>query len=146
MGSGTACAEGQGVPGLFASVAPLHASLDYHLERQNVLVSNLAHVDTPGFVPRDVARVEGTDFASELQLGLDRTSSMHLSGTSTPQISTGRVFEDPTGGVGNDGNFVSLDREAAKAASNQVRYDVVSVLVQAELSDLAFAAGDGKAG
>jgi flagellar basal body rod protein FlgB len=71
---------------------------------------------------------------------------MHLSGTSTPQITTGRVFEDPTGGVGNDGNFVSLDREAAKAASNQVRYDVVSVLVQAELSDLAFAAGDGKAG
>ena len=56
---------------------------------------------------------------------------------------SGRVFEDPTAGAGNDRNFVSLDREAAKVAANQVRYDVISTLVAAELGDLSYAANDG---
>jgi len=43
-----------------------------------------------------------------------------------------------------DGNFVSLDREAAKVAANQSRYDVVATLVTSELASLSFAASDGR--
>ena len=46
---------------LFASIQPLHAALDYHLERHSVLASNVAHVDTPGYKPSDLARVDATD-------------------------------------------------------------------------------------
>ena len=45
-------------PSLFTGVDRLNGTLDYHLERQNVLVSNIAHVDTPGYVPKDLARVD----------------------------------------------------------------------------------------
>jgi flagellar basal body rod protein FlgB len=59
-------------------------------------------------------------------------------------VTSGRVFEDPSAGAGNDLNYVSLDREAAKLAANQIRYDVSSTLASAELAQLAYAVSDGK--
>jgi flagellar basal-body rod protein FlgB len=131
------------VADLFAIIQPLHQSLDYHLERHNVLSSNVAHVDTPGYVPRDLARVDTTGFAGELRVAIEKTQPGHLTAYG-PGASAGRVFEDPTAGAGADKNSVSLDREASKVAANHVRYDVVTTLVTAELAQLAFAASDGK--
>jgi flagellar basal-body rod protein FlgB len=131
---------------LFASIAPLHAALDYHLERHSVLASNIAHVDTPGYKPNDLARVEGASFEGALGVAMARTNEAHLSvggGVGGSDLE-GRVFQDISGGAGNDGNYVSLDREAGKVAANQLRYDVVSAIVSAELKQMHFAADDGK--
>ncbi len=127
----------------FAHVAPLHGALDYHLQRHNVLATNLAHVDTPGFIPHDLARTapEG-GFAGVLQVQLQTTNAGHF-GLEGAGAVTGEVFEDTSAGPGPDGNYVSMDREAAKVAANQLRYDTVSAIVSAELRQLAFAAGDG---
>jgi flagellar basal-body rod protein FlgB len=149
QGPGTSHAPGLGaVIDLFAGVAPLHASLDYHLERQNVLASNIAHVDTPGFHPKDLERVEGAGaFQQVMGVAMGRTNAAHIAsdaGTGVPQV--GRVFTDSTAGGGADGNYVSLEREAGKLASNQVRYDFVSVIMSSELRGLLWAAQDGKAG
>jgi flagellar biosynthesis protein FlhB len=59
-------------------VNPLHASLDYHLERQNVLASNIAHVDTPGFHPKDLERVEGAAFQQVMGVTMGRTNAAHI--------------------------------------------------------------------
>ena len=132
---------------LFSAVGSLHAALDYHLERHTVLSSNVAHVDTPGFHPHDLRRVENVDFNSTLNVAMDRTNAAHFQ---TPNADAsaleGRIFEDNSAGAGNDGNYVSLDRESAKVAANQLRYDVVSAVVSAELSQLRFAANDAKGG
>jgi flagellar basal-body rod protein FlgB len=130
---------------LFASIAPLHAALDYHLERHSVLASNIAHVDTPGYKPNDLARVDGAGFEGVLGVAMARTNEAHLSvsGAGTSELE-GRVFQDLSAGAGNDGNYVSLDREAGKVAANQLRYDVVSAIVSAELKQMHFAANDGK--
>ncbi len=132
---------------LFASIQPLHAALDYHLERHSVLASNVAHVDTPGYKPNDLARVDGADAASfdgVLGVAMARTNEAHLSVGNAGTELEGRTFQDLSAGVGNDGNYVSLDREAAKVASNQIRYDVVSAIVSAELRGIHFAATDAK--
>ncbi|MBI5537738.1 MAG: flagellar basal body rod protein FlgB [Deltaproteobacteria bacterium] len=130
---------------LFVGIAPLRAALDYHLERHNVLSSNIAHVDTPGYVPRDLARIPANDFASALHVAVTATQPLHMAaGSLTP--TTGRVFQDRWEGGGKDGNFVSLDREAGKLAANQLRYDVTSAIITAEFADLAFAASDGRTG
>ncbi|HEY3253017.1 MAG TPA: flagellar basal body rod protein FlgB [Polyangiaceae bacterium] len=133
---------------LFASIQPLHSALDYHLERHSVLASNVAHVDTPGYKPNDLARVEtadGASFDGALNVAMRRTNAAHLStgGEGTAELE-GRTFQDLSAGVGNDGNYVSLDREAAKVAANQLRYDVVSAIVSAELRGMHFAATDAK--
>ena len=43
------------------SVAPFHRSLDYHSERHNVLASNVANANTPGFRPKELLRVEAEE-------------------------------------------------------------------------------------
>ena len=128
---------------LFGGVDKLHASLDYHMFRHNMLASNLAHVDTPGYVPKDVAR-DDTSFDNKLQAEVARSSNAAAPG-SIPLGPSYAVFDDPSpSATGLDKNSVSLDREAAKVAANQIRYDVVSVLAHSELSDLEFAANDGR--
>ncbi len=130
---------------LFSALAPLHGALDYHLERHAVLSSNVAHVDTPGYKPSDLARVDDASFASAVNVALAKTAPGHLPGPDAGGGAIhGRVFQDLSGGVGNDGNYVSLDREAAKVAANQLRYDTVSAIVSAELRQLHFAASDAK--
>ena len=129
---------------LFSGVTPLQSALDYHLQRHNVLVSNVAHVDTPGFVPKDVERVDTTSFQGLVTVAMARTTPSHLSAGTPMGSSAGRIIEDPSPGAGMDGNFVSLDREAAKVAANQSRYDVVATLVTSELASLSFAASDGR--
>jgi flagellar basal-body rod protein FlgB len=120
-------------------------ALDYHLERQNVLASNVAHVDTPGYRPNDIERIDRGDFSGVLSTALRRTDPQHIAGAGgLDAAETGRVFQDLSAGVGNDGNYVSIDREAAKLAANQLRYDTVSAIVSAELRQLMFAANDGK--
>ena len=132
------------VAGFFSSVDPLRAALDYHLDRQNVLASNVAHVDTPGYRPHDLERIDESGFTAVMGVALKRTNERHLLDGSTDAMPNGRVFEDLSAGVGNDGNYVSIDREASKLAANQLRYDTVSAIVSAELRQLSFAASDGK--
>ena len=131
---------------LFSSVSPLHAALDYHLERHSVLASNIAHVDTPGYKPVDVERLEAVgDFQGAMGVAMAKTAPGHLQGSEGAGGPVhGRAFEDLSAGVGNDGNYVSLDREAAKVAANQLRYDTVSAIVSAELRQLSYAANDAK--
>jgi flagellar basal-body rod protein FlgB len=133
-----------GVSGVFSSVDPLRAALDYHLDRQNVLASNVAHIDTPGYKPNDLERIDQTGFGAAMGVAMHRTNERHLIGGGVEAMPNGRVFEDLSAGVGNDGNYVSIDREAAKLAANQLRYDTVSAIVSAELHQLSFAASDGK--
>jgi flagellar basal-body rod protein FlgB len=129
--------------GLHDSVTALHAGLDYHLARHNLLVSNLTHVDTPNYKPVDLQRAGGT-FDSSLQVALRATEPSHF-GTQVgdARAEPYRVVEDPGATVGADGNGVSVDREAAKIAANQIRYETLASLVSNELSGLEWAATDG---
>lgn len=130
---------------LFGALGPLQAALDYHLSRHNVLASNVAHVDTPGYRPVDVARIDDGEFAAVLDVSLRRTTGAHIAADPDDEVSrVGQTFEDLSAGAGRDGNYVSLDREAAKLASNHLRFEVVSAVVSAELRQLLFAASDGR--
>jgi flagellar basal-body rod protein FlgB len=130
---------------LFGNIQTLHQALDYHLERHNVLASNVAHVDTPGYRPSDLARIDGGQFAAVFNVEMQRTTDGHLKGASeSSQAQVGRIFEDSSAGFGNDGNAVSLDRESAKLAANHLRYDVVSTIVASQIRGLMYAANDGK--
>ena len=131
---------------MFSAIGSLHGALDYHLERHTVLSSNVAHVDTPGYHPHDLRRVDNvSSFDSALSVAMERTNGAHFQTPNGDSAALeGRIFEDLSAGAGNDGNYVSLDREAAKVAANQLRYDVVSAIANAELSQLRYAATDGK--
>ncbi len=109
-----------------------------------MLASNIAHVDTPGYVPKDIERTDSGSFQDALATAVTRTQPAHMAGSETSAVTTGRVFEDPAGGAGNDQNFVSLDREAAKLAANQLRYDAIATITTSKFEGIAFAASDGR--
>lgn len=125
---------------IFGAVDQLHAGLDYHLARHNVLSSNLANVDTPGYVPRDIERKDRFDAA--LSASMKTTNSGHI-GAEGRRVE-GKMILDHGTAPDADGNEVSLDREVVKISSNQVRYETISTLVSSQLSSLAWAASDGR--
>ncbi len=129
---------------ILGTIEQLHASLDYHLARHNLLTANLAHVDTPGFQPLDLERQ--STFQGALHAALATTEPGHLAPPHGPTDgSAWRVIADTSAtATGADGNAVSLDREAVKIATNQLRYDTLASLAQNELSSLAWAANDGR--
>ncbi len=134
--------------GLLDSVERLHTGLDYHLSRANLLTANLGHVDTPNYKPVDLTR--GADFSKALHVEMQATQAGHMassrSATSSPTGETFHVVTDPGAAAGADGNGVNIDREAAKIAANNVRYDALASLVSGELGGLSWAVNDGKGG
>lgn len=133
---------------LIDSVEHLRGALDYHLDRHNLLASNLAHIDTPGYKPVDLER-SGSSFAGELHVAMEGTNAGTAIGASSGGQNAqvhGKVIEDPGSAAGGDENGVDLDREAVKIASNQMRYDMLAQLASSELQSLAWAASDGKHG
>ncbi len=137
---------------IFDGIGGIRQGLDYHLARQNVLVSNLSHLDTPGYKPLELERTRAGfhgALAQEVQAaagGLKVTDAAHIGPRQDGSVNAGHIVKDPTAQPGADGNGVNVDREASKIAANQVRYDVLTRLVAQSLSGLAWAANDGRNG
>jgi flagellar basal-body rod protein FlgB len=123
---------------LFQSLAPLERTLDYQAERQAVLGSNLANMNTPGFVAKDLAPQSET--SSDLSLAV--SDGRHLSSTQT--TATSSIVNDETTPAGRDGNNVSLEREMAKMMTSSLRYDAAAEIVSRRLAMLRYAASDGQ--
>ena len=81
-----ACSRCEQMSDFFSALAPLHAALDYHLERHSVLSSNVAHVDTPGYKPSDLARVEDVNFNSVFGVELAKTQAGHMPGAQGAEL------------------------------------------------------------
>lgn len=116
-------------------------ALSLRHERQQVLASNIANADTPGYKARDM------DFTSALEramqqgsgsgegLALEQTSVRHLAGQGSA-LPGGeleyRVPDQPS----LDGNTVDMDRERAQFADNSVRYQAALTFIGRRIQGL----------
>ena len=97
--------------------------MDLLSARQKLVASNIANADTPGYRTQDI------DFQSEF-----------LNATGVPPRAA-EVNELP---VKNDGNNVSLDREARLLAENALRFQVASQLMKSQIRTVRSAIQEGK--
>ncbi|HLK49921.1 MAG TPA: flagellar basal body protein [Bryobacteraceae bacterium] len=102
----------------------LERYMDLLSARQKVVSSNIANVDTPGYKTKDL------NFQAELQ--------------AASYLDNPLPVEVPDLPVKNDGNNVSLDREARLLAENDLRFTLASVLVRGNLSLIKSAIHEGK--
>lgn len=106
---------------------PINGQIEQYMNllssRQRVVASNIANADTPGYKTKDI------DFQSELQ------SVMNGMGPSVSEVHGLRVK--------NDGNNVSLDREARLLAENAMRFNMASNLVRSQLKTMKLAIDGG---
>lgn len=124
---------------MFAGIDQLSRSMSFHRDRHTVLAGNVANVDTPGYKPFDLERV---DESSETTPG--RTDDGHLS-LLIEAGSRVQSFDDSgETTISADGNAVNLERELAKVDANRVRYNAVGELVTRRLALLRYGATDGQ--
>lgn len=129
---------------LFSIVGTVHRALDYHSSRHNLLASNIANADTPGFRPQELVRVpEG---ATTHNMPMAATREGHLQSAEHPVVEGAEVIEEDSGPIGADGNAVSLDREMAKLNANNIRYETATTMVKRKLATLRYVANDGVGG
>jgi flagellar basal-body rod protein FlgB len=126
---------------LFEGVDRLETTMSFHRDRHQVLASNLANIETPGYRPLDLTRSEPIEGAAA---PMTQTQAGHLSAPEGAPGST-KSFVESSEQPGADGNAVSLERELAKLNANRVRYTAASELVSRRLALIRYTAGDGGA-
>jgi len=97
-------------------------------ERQELVSSNIANADTPGYKTKDI------DFQSALDDLMTQGADVHPSVIDVP----GLVVKD-------DGNNVNLDREARLLSENALRFSVASNLLKSDLQTVKMAIEGGSA-
>lgn len=132
-------------------MARLERALDVRLVRQNILASNIANVDTPGFKPRDVdftAAMVAVEGAAKDSHGVDLPHTPVV-GTLATSEGTGLhaknlpIVEVPAGGGSFDGNTVDLDRTMVAMAENALQYSASARAIGKKLAILRYVASDG---
>ncbi|MBD1378401.1 flagellar basal body rod protein FlgB [Erwinia aphidicola] len=109
--------------------------------RQEVLASNIANADTPGYMARDI------DFSQQLQNSLANQSMakspVSLSLTSNRHIEgQGNIFDDASllyripDQPSADGNTVDMDRERISFADNSVKYQSSLTFLGADIKKM----------
>ena len=97
--------------------------LDLLSARQRLTASNIANADTPGYKTKDI------DFASELN-----------------RIAGGAPSVTEVQGLAlkNDGNNVSLDREARLLSENAMRFSIAAQFLRGQLQQVRSALQEGR--
>ena len=136
------------------TLSKLETALDLRLERHNLLASNLANANTPGFTPRDLdfaqamSRAQNTlPEAPEAPGTMGEASALlEPGGVASPAVglpgsSAGPASHLPTAGF--DGNRVDADQAMVALAENAVQYGASAQAVNKKLAILLYAANDG---
>jgi flagellar basal-body rod protein FlgB len=116
---------------MFTSVNQLQGYLELVSDRQQMIVTNMANVDTPGYHTKDV------NFQEAMQQVMSQDDA--VAGQLQPEVleQTG-LPERP------DGNNVDIDREGMKLSQTQLQFQMGEQLVKSDFSTLMTAIKGGQ--
>lgn len=111
--------------------------LDVQSRRAQIVSSNLAHVDTPGYQAQEL------DFTEYLKQATQEALTPNTAGTS-PLLATSPRVVPQTRAAGLDGNNVDAGEEAAAMADTGMRYLTGTTILQSRLRTLRTAIREGR--
>lgn len=145
------------VEGLFnTTIGVLGKSIDLRTRNQNLISSNIANAETPGYTPKTL------EFEQQLQSAVKKSSSrsttptasgalthhahIALRGSGGERVSqvSGNVVETPAKTPGRDGNSVELENEMGRMMQNQVLFNASVQLLTKKFEGLRTALREGK--
>jgi len=124
----------------------LGASVNLRQVRNNILASNVANADTPGYQAKKV------DFEDALARALDLEGMGTPEGSQPEHYPVGRgalsrvkadIYENPDVDVSNDGNTVDVEKEMAGLAENSIMYKAAIQLINKKMAALKYAVSEG---
>jgi flagellar basal-body rod protein FlgB len=130
--------------GFDPTIGALNTALNLRLVNQNVISSNVANADTPGYHSQTMefegALRDALGVGNHLKAA--ETSSHHISHHDTDSVDP-EIYEDPNGVESLDGNTVDRANEMAKMAENQLLYDASAEMLKRKLGMLKYAITEG---
>lgn len=120
--------------------------LDLRMKRQNVVMSNLANIDTPNYKPLEI------EWEGQLQSALNndakgkmaRTKSDHMPSVFNPET-FGADFQkafQPHEVPGDDS--VDMDKEMAKLSKNTLMYNALTTIIKKNFEGMKTVIREGK--
>ncbi|HRP96789.1 MAG TPA: flagellar basal body rod protein FlgB [Rhodocyclaceae bacterium] len=113
-------------------------ALNVQAQRQQLLASNIANADTPGFKARDLdfrAALEGALGARGGPLAMTTTSARHLPTAAAMPFDNHVGYRSETQ-ANVDGNTVNMDVERAAFAENSVHYEASVTFISGLLNGM----------
>lgn len=116
----------------------LGSVMDMQLKRQNVVMSNLANIRTPGYKPRvlefekDLQAALGTDAKGKLS----RTNEKHMPSTFDPSTFSPSWSEKFVPRRVNGEDRVDLDKEMGNLAKTSMQYNALSQIIKSNFDGL----------
>ena len=128
------------------TISVLSKSLDLRMRKQQVVASNIANAETPGYAARKL------DFEADLQRAMatpevkagnhnPRHIPIGMGGIAAVQ---GTISRQPDSNPLGDGNSVSVDDEMLDLAENQLLYEASSQMLKKKFAMLKYAVSDGR--
>lgn len=114
----------------------LAAGLDVTLYRQNVIMGNVANLDTPNYAPKDINFADALNEAIEAQ-------QPRASATAEPANFAQHTEERPDREAGPSGNSVELDIQMGRLAQNSTLYGASSRAISRKLALMRDIINDG---
>lgn len=114
----------------------LAAGLKFREMRQEIISSNVANAETPGY------KAKRLEFEKALARALDVDGHLTMKVEDGKHFNTGgggfenlepQIYEDPNGVVNESGNTVNREDEMARMAQNKIMYDALVQLTNKKL-------------
>lgn len=129
-----------------ASTMLLAKTLDLRARNQQVIASNIANAETPGYSPATM------HFEEELRAAVGTGRTLPLAGSHADHIAPKPGLESVRGtittepdrtGIGDE-NGVSVDEEMMKLSENQILYEAAAQLMRKKLGMMKYVVSGGQ--
>ena len=119
------------------TIDALATALNFRQMRQEILASNIANAETPGYKAKRI------DFEAALAraLNIEGTNQINTSNPKHFDVGGGglgdiepQIYEDPNGQVSENGNTVDREKEMALMAENKLMFDAAVQLLNKKLA------------
>ena len=125
-------------------IGALNTAMNLRLLNQNVISSNIANADTPGY------KAKALEFEGKLReiLGTEKnitpseTQQGHIVRREPDPVHP-EIYDDPNGVESLDGNTVDRSAEMARLAENQILYDAAAEALKRKLGMLKYSISEG---
>ena len=126
------------------TIGGLTAAMNFRLMNQNVISSNIANADTPGYKAQKLefegALRDALDVSDHLQM--EANDPDHLIKADPGHIDP-EIYDNPNGNMHLDGNTVDRNVEQVNMAENQIAYDSAAEMIKRKLGLIRYAISEG---
>ena len=120
--------------GIFNAMRSVESSLDYHLDRQGVLASNVTNADTPNYQAKDLDfRKVMKQTSDQLNVNLSKTQSSHFD---AGHISGDDLIYRTPLNPAADGNTVEVHYEQQEFGKESSRYMATLQFIEGRIGSI----------